>query len=141
MSDPRISLDKILPHSYPFLLIDRVVQIDAGNRIVCLKNVSCDEDMFKGQSPHDPFFPPVYIVEAMAQTSGLLLDSERAGGAFLSMMKDVTFHKAVRPGDRLMITSSLFHSFSPLFVFKARASVEGNLVAEGEIALALTIDE
>ena len=138
MSDQYIALDKVLPHSYPFLFIDRVVEIDAGKRVVCLKNVSCDENMFKGYSPHDPIFPAVYIIEAMAQASGLLLDNERSGGAFLSMMKDVTFHKAVRPGDRLMITSSLFHAFSPLFVFQVSASVEGNLVAEAEITLALT---
>lgn len=136
MSDQGISLDKILPHAYPFLLIDRVVEIDEGKRVVSLKNVSCNEDMFKGYSPHDPIFPPVYIVEAMAQTSGLLLDNKRSGGTFLSMMKDVTFHKEVRSGDRLMITSSLFHAFSPLFVFQVSASVGGNLVAEAEITLA-----
>jgi 3-hydroxyacyl-[acyl-carrier-protein] dehydratase len=138
VSNPHISLDKILPHSYPFLLIDRVVEIDAGKRVVCLKNVSCDEDMFKGHRPHDPIFPPVYIVEAMAQTSGLLLDSERSGGAFLSMMKDVKFHKAVRPGDQLFITSSLLHSLSPLFMFQVKARVADDLVAEAEITLALT---
>jgi 3-hydroxyacyl-[acyl-carrier-protein] dehydratase len=141
VSDQRISLEKILPHAYPFLLIDRVVEIDAGKRVICLKNISCDEDMLQGYSPHDPVFPPVYIVEAMAQASGLLLNDERSGGAFLSMMKDVAFHKEVRPGDRLMITSSLFHAFSPLFVFRVKAHVEDKLVAEAEITLALTNDE
>ncbi|KPK02379.1 MAG: hypothetical protein AMK71_02410 [Nitrospira bacterium SG8_35_4] len=141
MSDPRISLDKILPHAYPFLLIDRVIEIDDGKRVVCLKHVSCDEDMFKGYFPHDPVLPPLYIVEAMAQASGLLLGTERSGGAFLSMMKDVTFHKTVRPGDRLIMTSSLFHAFSPLFVFHASASVDDNPVAEAEITLALTKNE
>ena len=141
MSDPRISLERILPHSYPFLLIDRVVEMEEERQVVCLKNVSCDEDIVKGYCPDDPIFPPVYIVEAMAQASGLLLNNKRSHGAFLSMIKDVTFHNAVRPGDRLMITSFLFHSFSPLFVFKVSASVEGNLVAEAEITLALTNNE
>lgn len=137
MSGQHISLKEILPHSYPFLLIDRVVEFDAGKRVVCLKNISCNEDMFQGCPPDNALFPSVYIVEAMAQTSGLLLDNRRSGGAFLSMMKDVLFHKAVRPGDCLMITSSLFHALSPLFMFQVTVRVEDELVAEAEITLAL----
>jgi len=137
VSDSRLPFEKLLPHTYPFLLIDRVIEVDAGKRVVCVKNVSSDENVFQGSSPHDPVFPPAYIIEAMAQASGLLLDREGPTAAFLSMIKDVTFHKAVRPGDRLMITSSLFHAFSPLFVFQVTASVEDDMVAEAEITLAL----
>ncbi len=132
------SLNKLLPHAYPFLLIDRVIEFDAGKRVVCIKNVSCIEDVLNGYSPDNPFLPPVYIVEAMAQTSGLLLDSEKSRGAFLTMIKDVKFHKMVIPGDQLLITSSLFHEFSPLFVFEVQATVNDDIIAEAEISLALT---
>ena len=136
MSNIPISLNNVLPHAYPFLLIDRIVEFKAGKRVVCIKNVSCNEDVFQCHSPDDPFFPAVYIIEAMAQTSGLLMGNEKSGGV-LSLIKEAKFHRIVRPGEQLMITSSLFFSMSPLFVFEARVTVDGCPVAEAEITLAL----
>ncbi len=137
MSNIPKSLHNLLPHSYPFLLIDRVVEFEAGKRVVCIKNVSSSEEVLKGNNPQNPSFPSVYIVEAMAQASGLLMNSEQSGGGFLSMINDAKFHKTVIPGDQLKITSTLFHAFSPLFVFEVKASVNNDLVAEAEITLTL----
>ena len=138
MKEITTSLHTRLPHSYPFLLIDRVVEFEAGKRIVCIKNVSCNEDVLRGYNPDNNIFPPVYIIEAMAQSSGLLMADEKAEGGFLTMIRDAKFHRTVQPGDRLMITSSLFHKISPLYVFEAKATVNDHLAAEAEITLAFT---
>lgn len=137
MNNIHISLNTLLPHSYPFLLIDKVVEFEVGKRVVCIKNVSCNEDVLHGRSSDNPLFPAVYIIEAMAQTSGLLMAEEKPGGGFLTMIKDAEFHRIVKPGDQLIITSSLFHKLSPLFVFEASAAVNDHLVAKAEITLAL----
>ena len=138
MNITHISLNALLPHSYPFLLIDKVVEFEAGKRAVCIKNVSCNEDVFQGYYPDNPFFPAGYIIEAMAQTSGLLISNDKSGGAFLSMIKDARFHRIVKPGEQLVITSSLFHKLNPFFVFEVKATVNDCFVAEAEITLALT---
>lgn len=138
MSNTRISLNALLPHAYPFLLIDRVLEFEAGKRAVCLKNISCNEAIIKGTHPDRPFFPTVYIIEAMAQTCGLLMPDEKSGGGVLSMIRDAKLHGIVTPGDQLIITSTLFHAFSPLFVFEVRAGVNDLLVADAEITLAAT---
>lgn len=137
MSNTGIPLNTLLPHAYPFLLIDRVVKFEAGKRVVCIKNVSCNEDVFQGCLPDKLFFPSVLIIEAMAQTSGLLMAGERKGGGVLSLVKDAKFHRIVRPGEQLRIQSALSFKMSPLFMFEAGASVDGELVAEAEITLAL----
>ncbi len=136
MSNIFKSLHKVLPHAYPFLLIDRVIDFDPGKKVVCVKNVTCSEEVLTGHNPHN-YFPSVYIIEAMAQTSGLLMNSEKGGGGFLSMINDAKFYSKVSPGDQLIVTSALFHSFSPLFVFEVKVSVNNNLVAEAEITLTL----
>ncbi len=137
MNEITIPLNTDLPHSYPFLLIDRVVEFKAGKSIVCIKNVSCNEDVLQGYHPENNNFPSVYIIEAMAQSSGLLMAGEKAEGGFLTMIRDAKFHMTVQPGDQLMITSSLFHNMSPLYVFEVKATVNEQLAAEAEITLAL----
>ncbi len=138
MNESDNSLHLLLPHSYPFVLIDRVEEIEEGKRVVCIKNISHDEDLFCGHFPANPVFPAVYIIEAMAQTSGLLIGGKGQRSAYLSMIRDVRFYKHVRPGDRLTITSSLFHEFQPFFAFEAKTEVEGEVVAEAGITLSLT---
>jgi beta-hydroxyacyl-ACP dehydratase FabZ len=133
-----IPLNTQLPHSYPFLLIDRVMEFEAGKSIVCIKNVSCNEDVLQGYHPENNIFPPVYIIEAMAQSSGLLMAGEKVEGGFLTMIRDAKFHRTVNPGDSIIITSSLFHKMSPLHVFEAKATVNDHLAAEAEITLTLT---
>jgi len=114
------------------------MDFEAGKRVVCLKNISCSEEIIQGTQPDYPFFPSVYIIEAMAQTCGLLMPGDKSGGGVLSMISDAKFHRTVKPGDQLIITSSLFHAFRPLFVFEVKAQVNDFVVAEAEITLALT---
>lgn len=138
MNDKHIALRLLLPHSYPFLLIDKVAEIEEGKRAICIKNISCNEEVFHGHFPGNPVFPSAYIIEAMAQTSGLLTGGKEPRNAYLSMIKNARFHKHARPGDRLFITSSLFLEFPPLFVFEVKAEVNGEVIAEAEITLAFT---
>lgn len=137
MNERHFSLRAALPHSYPFLLIDKVLEIEQGKRVACVKNVSYNDEVFHGRSADDPVFPEVYIIEAMAQTSGLLLDGKGSRGAYLSMIRDMRFHTQVKSGDRLVIVSSLFHGLPPLFVFEVKALVGDDVAAQGEITLAL----
>ncbi|MGR3309462.1 MAG: 3-hydroxyacyl-ACP dehydratase FabZ [Candidatus Brocadiales bacterium] len=142
LNPPPINL---LPHSYPFVLIDRIVQLEQGKRSVCLKNVSINEGFFQGHFKGNPVMPGVLIIEAMAQTSGLIIGSEETSlpsnevkGLFsLGSIKYAKFKKPVVPGDQLIITSSLVHKLPPLYVFEVVASVEGEIVSEAEITLAL----
>jgi beta-hydroxyacyl-ACP dehydratase FabZ len=126
-----------LPHSYPFVLIDRIIEREEGKRIVCLKNVTFNEEFFRGHFTGNPVMPGVLIIEAMAQASGLTIGSERPSGAFLVKIGDARFRKAVVPGDQLIIKSSLVREFSPLYVFEVAAYVRDSIVADAEITLTL----
>jgi len=126
----------MLPHAYPFLMIDRVCDLQDGQKAVCIKNVSSGEEF----SCSSEFFPSVYIVEAMAQTSGLILGHGRGGHAWLSMIRDVEFSGHARAGDCIVITSSLYHELPPLYMFSVRAEVLGRVVASGEITLSFSCD-
>lgn len=137
MIDKHAPLSRLLPHAYPFVLIDRVVELEAGKKIVCIKNVSINEKFFQGRFAGNPVFPEVYIIEAMAQTSGLLIADEKTGAAYLSMIKDAEFYRTVKPGEQLVITSSLSYSLDPLFMFAVKVSVEGEVVSEAEITISL----
>lgn len=130
----------LLPHSYPFVMIDKIVELEQGKRSVCLKNVSINEEFFQGHFKDNPVMPGVLIIEAMAQTSGLIIgppEAEEIRMFSLGSIKDAKFKKPVVPGDQLIITSSLVHKLSPLYVFEVIASVEGEIVSEAEITLAL----
>jgi beta-hydroxyacyl-ACP dehydratase FabZ len=128
----------ILPHSYPFVLIDRIIEREAGKRIVCLKNVTFNEEFFQGHFRDNPVMPGALIIEAMAQASGLIMGSEQQGAAaLLSRVNDARFKMPVRPGDQLVINSEVIQKFPPLHVFKVTAQVQDVIVAEAEITLAL----
>jgi beta-hydroxyacyl-ACP dehydratase FabZ len=137
VSSQHLSLNNTLPHSYPFILIDRIIELEEGKRIVCLKNITINERFFQGHFGDNLIFPVVFIIEAMAQTSGLIIGGEGSRMAYLSSIKDAKFIKPVIPGDQLIITSSLLHRFSPLYVFEAQASVNDEIISEAEIILSL----
>lgn len=137
MSGQDLSLNNMLPHSYPFVLIDRIVEVEEGKRIVCLKNITINERFFQGHFGDNPIFPAVFIIEAMAQTSGLIIGGEGSRMAYLTSIKDAKFMKPVIPGDQIIITSSLLHKFPPLYVFEVQASVNDQMVSEAEIILSL----
>lgn len=130
---------KLLPHRYPFLLIDRVLSMEPDKSIVALKNVTINEPFFPGHYPHHPVMPGVLIVEAMAQASALL--SFKSMGAksnensvyYFAGIDGARFRKPVGPGDQLIIKATLIRSMRGLFKFSATAEVDNQLVAEAEL--------
>ena len=127
----------ILPHSYPFVLIDRIVEREEGKSIVCLKNVTLNEEFFVGHFRENPVMPGVLILEAMAQASGLVIASSQPKAAFLSGIGDAKFRREVVPGDQLVIKAELLRDFRPLYLFEAKAYVQETIVSEAEITISI----
>ncbi len=131
---------EILPHRYPFLLVDRVVELEPGARIKAYKNVTMNEDFFNGHFPGHPVMPGVLIVEAMAQAVGLLAaGSEGVAGKimYLAGVDGARFRKPVKPGDRLDIEGTVVKRKGPIWKFQAVARVDGEKVAEAELMASL----
>ncbi|MDH4215678.1 MAG: 3-hydroxyacyl-ACP dehydratase FabZ [Gallionella sp.] len=131
---------ELLPHRYPFLLIDRVLELDPDKSIVALKNVTINEPFFPGHYPHHPVMPGVLLIEAMAQASALLSFKSMGGGKlegksvyYFAGIDGARFKRPVGPGDQLIIKSSLIRSRSGLYKFGATIEVEGQLAAEAEV--------
>lgn len=128
----------LLPHRYPFLLVDKVLEMEEGKRIVSIKNVSINEPFFQGHFPGSPIMPGVLLIEAMAQTWGILvLNSERgkAGSKnvlFLGIDK-ARFRKPVYPGDQVRFELEALNFKRSIWKFKGKAFVEDSLVAEAEL--------
>ena len=132
----------ILPHRYPFLLVDRVVELDPGKSIVAIKNVTLNEPFFNGHFPGHPVMPGVLIVEALAQTSGLLLGlsgthAEKEDRIFyLAKVDNARFLKPVVPGDQLRLEVQLKRLLRGMGIFTARAMVDGKEAATCELMCA-----
>lgn len=129
---------KILPHAYPFLLVDRIVEIDPEKRIVGIKNVTYNEPFFPGHFPGRPVMPGVLIVEAMAQAAGVLvfksLPEEKYGRpVYFLGIDNVRFRKPVTPGDQLRLDLEITKHRQAIWGFKGKALVDGKLVAEAEL--------
>ena len=134
-------IQRILPHRYPFLMIDRVIEIDGTRRAVGLKNVTANEAFFQGHYPGDPIMPGVLIIEALAQIGGILLSQElehKGKVAVLLGLDKVKFRRSVRPGDQLILEARTIRVRSSTGHIMGRARVGGDLVAEGEIKFILT---
>lgn len=137
---PILTLEKIqqlLPHRYPFSLVDRIVEYVPGKRAVGIKNVTFNEPHFQGHFPGQPIMPGVMIVEAMAQVGGVVLTQllESEGGLFLfGGIDKLRFRRQVIPGDQLIMTVELLWIKQRRFAkMQARAEVDGNLATEGEL--------
>lgn len=134
---------KILPHRYPFLLVDRVVEFEAGKKAKGIKNVTINEPFFQGHFPGHPIMPGVLIVEAMAQVGGILAFKSTgvANKAVYFMGIDkARFRKPVLPGDRLELTLEVVKQRGAIWAFRGEAIVDGNLVSEAEL-MATIVDK
>ncbi len=132
---------RILPHRYPFLLVDRIIEVVGSQRVVGLKNVTINEPFFQGHYPGDPIMPGVLIIEALAQVGGVLLSQElehKGRVAVLLSLDKVKFRHPVRPGDQLILEAEAVRVRSHAGHVRGRALVGDNVVAEAEIKFILT---
>ncbi len=142
-----LEIQKILPHRYPILLVDRIIEFEEGKRIVGVKNVSVNEPVFQGHFPDFPLFPGVYILEALAQVGGILmikslgLEIGKYGVVFAGI-DGARFKKPVFPGDRLLLELEAISIKKTLSKMKGVAKVEDSVVAEAVLfAAARKLDE
>jgi 3-hydroxyacyl-[acyl-carrier-protein] dehydratase len=130
---------KKLPHRYPILLVDRVLEIESGVRIKALKNVSINEPYFLGHFPQRPVMPGVLMLEALAQAAALLSfesagkDADEKMVYYFAGIDGARFKRPVEPGDQLLLEVTLIRAKSGIFKFAARASVDGELAVEAEL--------
>ncbi len=135
-------IHRVLPHRYPFLLVDRILSLEVGKRVVGIKNVSINEPFFQGHFPGRPIMPGVLIVEAMAQVGGILallslpakLDNPLV---YLLGLDKVRFRQPVVPGDQLQIEVESMRGGKKFWKMKAQAFVNQTLVAEAELMAAM----
>jgi 3-hydroxyacyl-[acyl-carrier-protein] dehydratase len=129
-----VAIQKFLPHRYPFLFVDSVLELEPLKRIVCVKNVSANENYFQGHFPGKPIMPGVLIVEGMAQTGGLLLLTEIPDRDkklfYLAAVDEARFRRPVVPGDQLRIEVTVLKWRVTFCKLKAVATVNGDIAAE-----------
>jgi 3-hydroxyacyl-[acyl-carrier-protein] dehydratase len=146
MTDPiRLDINAILkqlPHRYPFLLVDRVLECEKGKNIRAIKNVTYNEPFFPGHFPHRPVMPGVMIIEALAQTAGILafitagvIPDENTRFFFVGIDK-ARFRKPVEPGDQLVLTATLERSMKGIWKFSTAALVDEKEVCSAEMMVA-----
>ena len=128
----------ILPHGYPFLLVDRIVELEMGKRIVGIKNVTINEHFFQGHFPSQPIMPGVLIVEAMAQTAGILAfksmpEELRKKAVYFMAIDKVRFRRPVCPGDQIRMEMAVSKQRKSVWSFTGKAYVEGQLAVEAEL--------
>jgi 3-hydroxyacyl-[acyl-carrier-protein] dehydratase len=145
--DPAVSLDimgvmRLLPHRYPFLLVDRVLECHKGDRIRAVKNVTVNEPFFPGHFPHRPVMPGVMIIEALAQTSGLLafitadVVPDESTRFYFVGIDNARFRKPVEPGDQLILTAKLERTMRGIWKFTTVAYVGDAEVCSAEMMVA-----
>jgi len=132
---------KYLPHRYPFLLVDRIIEFEANQRIVGLKNVTINEPFFPGHFPGVPIMPGVLILESMAQVGGFLVfkaaEDRKKKLVFFSGVENARFRRPVRPGDQLRIEMTVLKIKSRIGKLHGKAYVDGQVAAEAEIMFSM----
>ncbi len=134
-------IQEIIPHRFPMLLVDRILELEPMKRAVGIKNVTINEHFFLGHFPGQPIMPGVLILEAMAQVGGVAMlypDENRGKIAVFAGMEKVKFRKPVVPGDQLRMVAELVKVRGSIGKIWAQAFVEGQVVAEGEFMFALS---
>jgi len=132
-----------LPHRYPFLLIDKVTELELGKSVTALKNVSINEPFFPGHFPGAPVMPGVLILEAMAQAAAILsfktkgYAPEDIGIVYFAGIDAARFKKPVKPGDQLILKVDIVREMRGIWKYKGRAEVDGMLVAEADLMATL----
>jgi 3-hydroxyacyl-[acyl-carrier-protein] dehydratase len=138
-------IQALLPHRYPFLLVDRVLELEPNHRVLAVKNVSINEPFFQGHFPGHPVMPGVLVLEALAQAGGLLTQlSAAAAGAvngeeklfYLVKIDNARFSRMVVPGDRLMLEVKLKRMIRNMAMYECTATVDGKTVASADILCA-----
>ena len=143
-----VEIMNMLPHRYPFLLVDRIMEMEPGKRIVGLKNVTINEPFFQGHFPGHPIMPGVLLIEAMAQVGGVLaMKSAEAANVdvrskviYFMTIDKVKFRKPVVPGDQVRFEMDLTKSRANIKSFSGKALVDGTVVAEAEL-MAMIVDK
>ena len=137
-----MELLRLLPHRYPFLLVDRIVEIEGNNSAVGIKNVTINEPHFQGHFPGHPVMPGVLIVEAMAQTAGAICIRDSAATSpslvYFMAIDEAKFRKPVQPGDQMRIHVRKLKQRGGIFRFACEATVDGNKVAEAQLTAMMT---
>jgi len=136
---------RILPHRYPFLLVDRITEIELGKRAVGIKNVTANEPFFQGHFPGRPIMPGVLIIEAMAQVGGILarlsepdsLEKGKEDAIYFMAIDKVKFRRPVVPGDRIVFELAPMRTGSRVWKMRGKASVDGERVAEAELVASI----
>ncbi|MEF3192236.1 MAG: 3-hydroxyacyl-ACP dehydratase FabZ [Campylobacterales bacterium] len=142
-----VEIEKILPHRFPLLLVDRVIEIIPGESIRAYKNISIGEHVFQGHFPGHPIYPGVYIIEGMAQAGGILAFKSSANPeeyankvVYFMSIDGAKFRSPVKPGDRLEYRLSVLKHKAAIWVLKGEAYVDDKMVAEAELK-AMIVDK
>jgi len=133
-------IKEIIPHRYPFLLVDKVTEMEEGKRVVGLKNVTINEPFFQGHFPEYPVMPGVLILEALAQVGAIaVLDMEQNKGkiGFLAGVDKCRFKRQVQPGDQLRLEVEILRMKGPIGKGKGIATIDGEVACEAEITFAI----
>ena len=133
-------IQSVLPHRYPFLMVDRVTEIST-EEAVGIKNVTINEPYFQGHFPDEPIVPGVLILEALAQLGGILISfikgEEKEQKGYFAGIDNARFRRPVRPGDQIVLKVSVLKHRGDIFKIKGVATVDGEVAAEGELMIAL----